>query len=121
LRLASRAELTGRLQSIFSTRNRDDWIERLTAADVPNSPVYELHDAVRSEQVEHLQSIASVPVRGSAVAVPRSPIRVDQWDEQRLGPPPALGEHTQAVLRSLLGLSEAEIAGLIERRVVAAS
>ena len=121
LRLANRTELTGLLQAIFSTRNRDDWIEQLTQADVPNSPVYELHDAVCSDQVEHMQAIASIPVRQSVVAVPRSPIRVEQWGEQRLDPPPALGEHSDTVLREVLGLSSAEISGLIERRVVAGS
>jgi crotonobetainyl-CoA:carnitine CoA-transferase CaiB-like acyl-CoA transferase len=53
--------------------------------------------------------------------VPRSPIRVEQWGEQRLDPPPALGEHSDTVLREVLGLSSAEISGLIERRVVAGS
>jgi crotonobetainyl-CoA:carnitine CoA-transferase CaiB-like acyl-CoA transferase len=119
LRLAHRAELTAELQSIIATRGREEWIALLTEADVPNSPVYELHDAVYSEQVKHLEAINTIPIGQTSIAVPRAPIRVDQWPALRHDPPPSLGEHGAVVLRSLLGVTDAEIAGLVERKIMA--
>jgi crotonobetainyl-CoA:carnitine CoA-transferase CaiB-like acyl-CoA transferase len=117
--LAHRAELTAELQSIIATRGREEWIALLTEADVPNSPVYELHDAVYSEQVKHLEAINTIPIGQTSIAVPRAPIRVDQWPALRHDPPPSLGEHGAVVLRSLLGVTDAEIAGLVERKIMA--
>ena len=63
-----------------------------------------------------MEAITSIPVRQTKVSMARSPIRVEQWGEQRRDPPPALGEHGEAVLREVLQLSEAELARLIAGR-----
>ena len=55
---------------------------------------------------------------GTAPGV-RNPIRYSRTPlDQRL-PPPLLGEHTSRILAERLGLGEAEIADLRQRRVVA--
>jgi formyl-CoA transferase len=46
------------------------------------------------------------------VALVRSPMRFSETPVQHDVPPPTLGQHTEQVLRELLGKNEAEIARL---------
>jgi crotonobetainyl-CoA:carnitine CoA-transferase CaiB-like acyl-CoA transferase len=118
-RLAHRAILIGELEQIFAARPRAQWLDVLDAADVPSSPVLELHDAVRTEQVLHNGSIRPLDQGGHAVNVAICPIRVEEWDEQPATPAPRLGENTHEVLRSWLGLAQDDIDGLAGRNVIA--
>jgi crotonobetainyl-CoA:carnitine CoA-transferase CaiB-like acyl-CoA transferase len=118
-RLVHRTELIGELERIFASRPRAQWLEVLDAADVPSSPVLELHDAVRTEQVRHNGSIRPLDQGGHAVNVAACPIRAQEWYEQPLAPAPRLGENTSEVLQSWLGLPLEDIAGLARRNVIA--
>ncbi|HSV84027.1 MAG TPA: CaiB/BaiF CoA-transferase family protein [Ramlibacter sp.] len=118
-RLANRAELVGKLQAIFSTRPRDEWTGIMTRADVPNSPVYELHDAVASEQVLHNGSLLTVGEGDKAVRTARNPIRVGAWGEDLAEPVHDMGSDTRDVLRNLLGKDDREIEALVAGNVVA--
>ena len=118
-RLANRTELIGKLEAIFATKTRDEWSEIITHADVPNSPVYELHDAVHSEQVIHNGSLMTVGEGQQAVKVARSPIRVQAWGADRAEPVRAMGADTRQVLRELLGKDDASIDALVASNVVA--
>jgi crotonobetainyl-CoA:carnitine CoA-transferase CaiB-like acyl-CoA transferase len=85
----------------------------LAAHDVPHAPVLGVsaalahpHAAARRmvEEVEH-------PTAGVLSLLGR-PIKFPGTEQPPLRPPPRLGEHGEALLRELLGLSEAEVAGL---------
>jgi len=117
-RLAHREELTAKLQALFEQKDRAEWGEILTHADVPNSPVYELHEAVRSEQVQASGSLISVGEGERRFQVARCPIRVDNWGPDRTEPARATGADTRAVLEDLLDMAPAEIDGLIESQAV---
>jgi len=117
-RLANRAELVGLLEAIFATKPREAWSAIMTEADVPNSPVYELHDAIRSEQVVHLGSLIEVGEGARSVTLARSPMRVAQWGPDRVEPAPGPGRDTRAVLREVLGRDDAAIDALAAAGVV---
>ena len=117
-RLANRAVLIPELERIFASRPRSEWLEVLDAADVPNSPVLELHDAVHSEQVRHNRSVRSLDHGGHPVQVANCPIRVAQWDDEPAMPAPRLGADTDDVLQSLLGLKSDDVAALAQRKVI---
>ena len=116
-RLANRADLVGKLEAIFATKPRDEWCELMTRADVPNSPVLELHDAVKTDQVRHMGAIMTLGEGDKAVQSIHSPIRVKEWGEDLKQPSPTMGEHTRSVLRELLGKSDAEIDALVAAKV----
>ena len=86
-----------------------------SAADVPTSPVLELHDAVKTEQVRHNGAVRTLP-GGAQVAA--CPVRAAQWDDAPGTPAPRLGADTNEVLRALLGLQGAELTALAERNVI---
>ena len=114
-RLKNRDVLVGQLEEIFSKKTSSEWIEILTAADVPNSPVYELHDAVHSEQAVHNHTLTEVG--DPPIKVLRTPIRAGQWDNDSHTPAPGLGADTASVLEQKLGLDPARIQALREKGV----
>jgi crotonobetainyl-CoA:carnitine CoA-transferase CaiB-like acyl-CoA transferase len=118
LRLKNRGELLALLDEIFVSKTRDEWLIILGEADVPNSPVLELHDAIKTEQVVHNRSLTSLTKSGQTFEVVRSPVRVAEWGAEPAAPPPSLGEDTAEVLQQLLGFSSQEIATLDQSGIV---
>jgi formyl-CoA transferase len=103
---------------VFASRPRDVWLEVLAAADVPTSPVLELHDTVNLEQVVSRASIVRIQEGERQTSVVRSPIRVDEWPAAEWRMPPVLGEDTENVLRDLLQMSESELHALAVADVI---
>ena len=64
-------ELHGILTAIFRTRDRDDWLARLRAEDVPCGPLYDLAGVFEDPQVRHLGMVHELPhsLRGSVRVV----------------------------------------------------
>jgi crotonobetainyl-CoA:carnitine CoA-transferase CaiB-like acyl-CoA transferase len=117
-RLRHRDLLVGELETLFATQPRAHWLAVLEQADVPVSPVLELHEAVRTEQVAHNHALQALNQQGQAIQVAACPVRAAQWGPAPATPAPQLGAHTQEVLQSLLGMGAPEIAALAERQVI---
>jgi crotonobetainyl-CoA:carnitine CoA-transferase CaiB-like acyl-CoA transferase len=118
-RLTHRDELLGLLEEIFSTRTREEWLDVLERADVPNSPVLELDDAIVSEQAVHNKVVQRLDADGRSVDVIKNPITSDRWKPHVASMPPVMGEHTDEVLSELLGLDRRSIDDLVAAGVVA--
>jgi crotonobetainyl-CoA:carnitine CoA-transferase CaiB-like acyl-CoA transferase len=112
LRIRNYQLLKGELGKIFRTKPRDEWLDVLIKNDVPCAPAYSVEEVREDPQVQHMGTYASYshPTEGEVQRV-RSPILFDGKRDERLVVPPALGEHTDAILRELQK-SEAEIARL---------
>jgi len=115
------SETHAQVQEIFKTRNRVDWEAFARKHDCCLEPVLELDEALTSELVREREMVVEIeqpgvqrPVRqlGIPVKLGRTP-----GEPGRL-PGPALGEHTEEVLRAA-GYSEAEVAELLQAGVVA--
>jgi crotonobetainyl-CoA:carnitine CoA-transferase CaiB-like acyl-CoA transferase len=118
-RVGHRDELLGLLEEIFVNKTREEWLTILADADVPNSPVLELHDAVRSEQATHNGVVQHIEADGRVVDVIKLPIESDRWKPQAPTMPPMMGEHTDETLSKLLGLDRAGVDLLVRDAVVA--
>jgi crotonobetainyl-CoA:carnitine CoA-transferase CaiB-like acyl-CoA transferase len=111
-RRANRALVVATLQDVLATRSTADWIAALTAAGVPCGPVNEVGAALADPQTAARGLIARTehPAFGSASWI-ASPVRVGEPPAEHRRAP-ELGEHTETVLRDLLGYDEARIAAL---------
>ena len=112
-RIANREALVPRLERIFRTRTVADWLERLRAAEVPAAPVNNLDGAFAEPPVAEREMIVEYdhPEVGR-VRLPGNPIKMSDMTGTPSQPAPRLGEHTDAILRGLLRLSEERIAAL---------
>jgi crotonobetainyl-CoA:carnitine CoA-transferase CaiB-like acyl-CoA transferase len=118
-RLQHRDELLGALEEIFATKTRAEWLAILDIADVPNSPVLELHDAIHSEQAEHNGIVQHIDAGDRSLDAIKLPVESNTWRPGNALPPPVMGEHTDEVLGKVLGLSRERIDELAEAGVVA--
>lgn len=114
-REAIRVALSARL----STNTQAYWLERLQAARVPCAPVNDLGQALADVQVLARNMVVEVPhPDGGTVRQPGNPVKLSETYEDVFTAPPRVGEHTEEVLRELLGLGAAEIARLRAEGVV---
>ena len=121
LRLEHAAELLPILIATFKSKKRAEWMEILGAADIPAAPVQPLADLMNDPAVRHhdlIHEYVDHPDVGR-LALMGQPIRMSPAVTRDPGPPPALGQHTDEVLREL-GYDDAAIADLRARRVVGA-
>ena len=112
-RVENRAEMTRVIQEFFGKRSTAEWLERLEAAGVPNGPINDLAQVFEEPQVKAraVKIELSHPVAGRLPLV-ASPMRFSGTPLEYRLPPPLLGEHTEEVLKNLLGKTDAEIAKL---------
>ncbi|MGH8662855.1 MAG: CaiB/BaiF CoA transferase family protein, partial [Burkholderiales bacterium] len=112
-RCRNREVLVPQLEAIFPTRDVSDWMTRMRAAQLPASPVNHLDGAFAEPPVAEDAMILEYdhPDVGR-VRVPGNPIRMSDAPATPARPAPRLGEHTDQVLRELLGLSAEAIAQL---------
>lgn len=108
-RLENRQVLIDLCQAIFSRKTRGEWLSVLETADVPSSPVLELHQAITTEQIEHCASLQRTQGGGREVTVICSPVHAEEWSAPPLSIAPDLGQDTREVLMDLLGLSAEEL------------
>ena len=114
-RVANREILIPIVAAILACRNRSQWLVALAARGIPSSPVHTL-----GELSEHPQTkMSGMVLREGSFQTVASPLRADGERLPLVMRPPALGEHSRAVL-SEIGYENDAIDALIADGVVAA-
>jgi alpha-methylacyl-CoA racemase len=107
---------------IFKGRTRAEWAQFATEHDCCLEPVLELDEALASELVREREMVVTLDQPGVEGGVRQLgvPIKLGRTpgEHNRL-PGPALGEHTEEVLRAA-GYSDKQVAELLEQGAVAA-
>jgi crotonobetainyl-CoA:carnitine CoA-transferase CaiB-like acyl-CoA transferase len=118
-RVENRAELTRLLAEVFKKRSKNEWLELLEAAGVPNGPINDIAQVFQEPQVK-ARGVRIELDHAAAGKLPMvaSPMRFSGTPIEYHRGPPLLGEHTAEVLRGLLGKSEAEIERLRAAKVI---
>jgi CoA:oxalate CoA-transferase len=123
LRLQNRAQLLPILEQILLQKPGEVWLELFEQAGVPVAPVNPLDRALDNEQVQARELIRAFAYPGSgSVKVVGNPIRnLTLPRNPALNPAPLLGEHTETILREVLGYSQGRIQALLEAGAVISS
>ncbi len=103
-RVAHRAEMVRLVGEAIGQQPAAYWLERLEVAGIPAGPINSISQALADVQAQHRQmvrNLVGIPVVGS-------PVRIDGERADTDLPPPALGQHTDEVLR-MLSLDPREI------------
>ncbi|MFN0183345.1 MAG: CaiB/BaiF CoA transferase family protein [Aquabacterium sp.] len=118
-RVQHREPLLAALTAELKTRSKRDWQALLDAASVPCGPINNLREVFEEPQVRHRGLHIELP-HAAAGQVPgvASPMRLSATPVDYRRGPPLLGQHTDEVLRGLLGLGEADIAALRAAAVI---
>jgi crotonobetainyl-CoA:carnitine CoA-transferase CaiB-like acyl-CoA transferase len=114
----ARERLLQRLDALFATGGRDDWVARLRAADIVAAPINTLLEASNDPDVVANGYVTEIdyPKYGKRLKVHGSPWHFSETPA-RVGIAPELGADTDRVL-SDLGYSAAQITELRRRNVV---
>ncbi|HVC57668.1 MAG TPA: CaiB/BaiF CoA-transferase family protein [Stellaceae bacterium] len=113
-----RTALLRLLDELFATGVRDDWVERLRAADIVAAPINTLLEASNDPDVLANGYVTEVdyPRRGRRLKVHGSPWHFSETPAQ-IGVAPELGADTDAVLAAA-GYSPAQIRDFRDRKIV---
>lgn len=118
-RVENRSELIAILSKTFLQRRNDAWFKLLTDAEVPCAPVQTIDQVFQAPQVLQRDMLIEVdhPTAGK-VRMAGIPVKFSVTPASVRMPPPLLGEHNDAILRTWLGMSAASIDELKKEKVI---
>ncbi|MCK6548092.1 CoA transferase [Myxococcota bacterium] len=112
-RVENRPELMAILAPKFAEKTGAEWDRIFSEEGIPGGPVLEISQALEHPQLVARGSVLihQHPVAGT-IRTLATPVRIDRERPAEISPPPTLGEHTDPILRELLGLDDATLATL---------
>jgi len=109
-RMVNRKELDDIAEEALQQADTEDWIELMRAEDLPCNPINTIDKVIEDPQVIHNKAVISMehPEYGKIKAI-GCPIKIIDAIEGENTAPPTLGEHTDDVLKTVLGYSDEKI------------
>jgi formyl-CoA transferase/CoA:oxalate CoA-transferase len=118
-RVTAYADLKPILDRHLASETRAYWIERLTAAGVPCGAVRDLNELFCDPQIAARQMFVTLPhPTAGPLRVLGTPLKLSDTPGRLDAAPPTLGQHTDAVLTTDLGLRHEEVQRLRGRGIV---
>ncbi len=123
-RLAHREALYAAMPAYMKKHTVQEWVDGLAKVGVPCSPVNTLKQVFEDPQVQARGMRIDLPhpqaAEGTAPLI-ANPVKFSETPVQYRRAPPTVGQHTEEVLREVLGADDAEIAALAAAGTVARS
>ncbi|MGB9701007.1 MAG: CaiB/BaiF CoA transferase family protein [Thermodesulfobacteriota bacterium] len=117
-RLKNKEALYAILEERFLEKTGEEWLQLLEER-LPVGPINTVDMALRDPQVLMRNMVIEIPHRsGEKMKLIGNPVKLPQAGPETFSPPPALGEHTEMILRDVLNLSPAEIRQLREKKII---
>jgi len=120
-RVRNRAELIPIIREIVAQQPSQHWLEGLEARNVSCGPINNLDQVFDDPQVQSRDmrlQMEHAATNGVPVDLIASPMRMSETPPDYRHAPPALGQHTDDVLRELLDMEDEEIADLRAQGVI---
>jgi crotonobetainyl-CoA:carnitine CoA-transferase CaiB-like acyl-CoA transferase len=111
-RSKNRDALNDEINRHTGKRTSADWVAIFNKAGVPCGPIYSIDQVFADPQVQHLGIAQDVKKKDkSVIKLVGQPIKLSRTPSRLVAPPPAIGEHTDVVLKEF-GFTPKEIAAL---------
>lgn len=112
-RVENRVELISLLAEVFLGRSNEIWLKLLNDAEVPCAPVQTIDRVFQAPQVLHRDMLVEIehPTAGK-VPMAGIPVKFSVTPASVRLPPPLLGQHTDEVLKTWLGMTDEAIEDL---------
>jgi len=119
LRTQNREALNKILEEEMGKKSYEEWADLFERYSVPYGPINTIKEACEDRNVNYRKMIAEVEQPGvGKVRIVGSPFRLSSTPGQVYAPAPALGQHTEEILKDLLGYSSERIEKLIKEGAI---
>ncbi len=109
-RAQNRDVLKAEIEAALETRPATEWLAEMS--HLPVGAVRTIDQSLESPEVAERAMVRRIPEGDEEIAVLGTPFKLTETDMAEFRPPPRLGQHTDDVLRSVLGLDDTAIAAL---------
>jgi formyl-CoA transferase len=116
-RSTNRDALNALIEAKTLSNTTAHWVETLNASGVPCGPIYSIDQVFADPQVQHLQIAQQLNGGNREAAYVGQPIHMSRSESRIVSHPPAIGEHTDAVLAEL-GIGTDELARLRSAQII---
>ena len=114
-RVEYRDELIPIIAKRLKERSRSHWLDRFSSLHIPAGPINDLAEVFSDPVSEERQIVRKMPhVLAGEVPTVANPVRFSDTPVEYDLAPPTLGQHTDEVLKELLGYSDEEISNLYD-------
>ena len=105
------------LRSIFSSQSRDYWTRELAFADCCVTPVLDLEEALRNEQIQARNLLVYETDNNGNSPHVKLPVKMSDFDATIEKAAPRPGENSEDILKEA-GFTKAEIADLRSKQII---
>lgn len=111
--------INAELGAIIGLHDSAYWLAKLQKERIPCAPVNRLSEALNDEQVLHRNMVIELKhPNGKSARGPGNPIKLSRNNEEVFSPAPELGQHTDDLLKQLLGYNDDKLVALRQQTVI---
>lgn len=111
--------IDAKLDEIIGAHDSAYWLEKLQNKNIPCAPVNRFSKALNDEQVLHRNMVIELKhPDGKSTRGPGNPVKLSRSNEESFTPAPKLGQHTDSVLKQLLGYNDDRLVALRQQAAI---
>lgn len=118
-RVANRVELEGQIEAITTQKTTQEWLEVFEGSGMPYAAVNDVQGTLQHEHTLARNMVVEMEHdQCGPIKMVNTPVKYSESEPRIRTPPPTLGQHTDEVLRDVLGFEQAKIAAFKEKGAV---